>query len=105
MNVLYIRHNVKSFWILLLRQDADCCLGRLVLSGTLPIIVLDAIKGASLPLRGPFAGILPNTLEKRLARAILRLHQSGDVQAAYSSYSLRHFYAIQEYRRGVGEVD
>ncbi|MDR0476095.1 MAG: site-specific integrase [Treponema sp.] len=60
---------------------------------------MDIIKAASLPLRSPFAGVLPNTLEKRISRAVEKLYKSGKVQSPYSCHDLRHFYAITEYRR------
>ena len=69
------------------------------ISGALPVAVLDTIKAASLPLRGPFAGIVPNTLEKRIARAIEKLYRAGKIQAAYSCHDLRHYYAVTEYRK------
>jgi site-specific recombinase XerD len=68
------------------------------IAGELPTATMDAIKAAALPLRGPFAGVLPNTLEKRIARAIKKLHEAGKVKAAYSCHDLRHFYAITEYK-------
>ena len=66
-------------------------------NGELPTAVLNSIKAAGLPLRRPFAGVLPNTLEKRIARAIGKLHKAGKVQAGYSAHDFRHFYAISEY--------
>jgi len=69
------------------------------IQGKLPPEALAAIKAASLPLRGPFAGVLPNTLEKQIARAIKKLYQAGKVKAAYSAHDLRHYYAITEYRK------
>jgi integrase len=69
------------------------------IAGTIPPESLEKIKAAALPLRGPFAGELPNTLEKRIARAIEKLYQAGKVQAAYSCHDLRHYYAITEYRK------
>jgi len=68
-------------------------------SGKLPTIALEAIKAASLPLRGPFAGELANTLEKRMARAIGKLYSTGKLQAEYSAHDFRHYFAIQEYRK------
>jgi len=69
------------------------------IQGKLPPEALAAIKAASLPLRGPFAGVRPNTLEKQIARAIKKLYQAGKVKAAYSAHDLRHYYAITEYRK------
>ena len=69
------------------------------LSGRLPAPALEAVKAASLPLRGPFAGELANTLEKRLARAIVKLHKAGKLKAGYSAHDFRHFFAVQEYRK------
>ena len=69
------------------------------ITGELPAVALEAIKAAGLPLRGPFAGVLPNTLEKRIARAIEKLYKAGKVQAVYSCHDLRHFYAVTEYRK------
>jgi site-specific recombinase XerC len=69
------------------------------LSGKLPAPALDAIKAASLPLRGPFAGKIANTFEKRLAWAIEKLHKAGKIQAGYSAHDFRHFFAVQEYRK------
>ena len=69
------------------------------LSGRLPAPALDAVKAALLPLRGPFAGELANTLEKRLARAIEKLHKAGKLKAGYSAHDFRHFFAVQEYRK------
>jgi len=69
------------------------------IQGKLPPEALAAIKAASLPLRGPFAGVLPNTLEKQIARAIKKLYRAGKINAAYSAHDLRHYYAITEYRK------
>ena len=69
------------------------------IAGEMPAAALDAIKAAGLPLRGPFSGVLPNTLEKRIARAIKKMHEAGKVKAAYSCHDLRHFYAVGEYRK------
>jgi integrase len=69
------------------------------IAGELPALALGAVKAAALPLRGPFAGVKANTLEKRIARAIKKLHEAGKVQAPYSCHDLRHFYAIAEYRK------
>ena len=69
------------------------------IQGKMPPEALAAIKAASLPLRGPFAGIKANTLEKRIARAIKKLFEEGKVNAAYSCHDLRHCYAITEYRK------
>jgi site-specific recombinase XerD len=69
------------------------------IKGTMPAAALERIKAAALPLRSPFAGILPNTLEKRIARATEKLFKAGKVKAAYSCHDLRHFYAITEYRK------
>ena len=68
-------------------------------SGALPSIVVDAIKATDLSLRGPFAGIQSNTLEKRIARAIAKLYKAGKVQSGYSAHDLRHFYAVTEYHK------
>jgi len=68
-------------------------------SGAMPLEALEKIKVASLPLRGPFAGVLPNTIEKRVARAIGRLHKAEKVQAGYSAHDFRHYYAVTEYRK------
>jgi site-specific recombinase XerC len=69
------------------------------ISGNMPENALDAIRAAMLLMRGPFAGELANTLEKRIARAIGKLHKAGKIQAGYSAHDLRHFYAVTEYRR------
>ncbi|MDR0322053.1 MAG: site-specific integrase [Treponema sp.] len=68
------------------------------ITGELPTSALAAIKKAGLPLRGAFSGISSNTLEKKIARSIARLHQAGKINAAYSAHDLRHFYAITEYK-------
>lgn len=69
------------------------------ITGEVPAAALKAIKAAVLPLRSPFAGMLPNTLEKRIARAIAKVHKAGKIQAAYSCHDLRHFFALTEYRK------
>jgi site-specific recombinase XerD len=69
------------------------------INGELPAQALEAIKKAGLPLRGPFAGELSNTLEKRIARAVEKLHKAGKVRGAYSAHDFRHFYAVTEYRK------
>ena len=69
------------------------------IQGTLPPEALEAIKAAALPLRGPFAGQVTNTLEKRIARTIEKLYKDGKVKSPYSCHDLRHFYAITEYRK------
>ena len=69
------------------------------ITGILPEKALKALRKASLPLRGPFAGILPNTLEKNIARAIENIYDAGKLQAKYSAHDFRHFFAIQEYRK------
>jgi len=68
-------------------------------SGAIPPMVLDTIKAAKLPLRKPFGEVLPNTLEKRIVRAIAKLHKSGKIQAVYSCHDLRHFFAVTEYQK------
>jgi integrase len=60
---------------------------------------LEAIKAAGLPLRGPFAGLIPNTLEKRIVRAIEKLYKAGKVKGVYSPHDFRHLYAVTEYRK------
>ena len=69
------------------------------ISGKMPPTAVDAIKAAGLPLRGPFAGELPNNLQKQIARAIKKLYEAGKMQCPYSCHTLRHYYAITEYRR------
>jgi site-specific recombinase XerC len=69
------------------------------ITGELPIEALNAIQAAGLPGKAPFAEVLPNTLEHQVARAIKKLYQTGLVNAAYSCHDLRHFYAVQEYRK------
>jgi site-specific recombinase XerC len=69
------------------------------IAGTLPPAAMKAIISAALALKAPFADILPNTLEHRIARAIAKLHRKGKVAAAYSCHDLRHFYAVTEYRK------
>ena len=69
------------------------------IAGTLPAAVVKAIEAAKLDGRKPFKGILPNTLEHRVARAIAKLHKAGKVGAAFSCHDLRHFYAITEYHK------
>ncbi|MDR0474735.1 MAG: tyrosine-type recombinase/integrase [Treponema sp.] len=69
------------------------------ITGALPPEALEAIKAAGLPFRGPFAGVIPNTLEKRIVRAIEKLHKAGEVQGVYSAHDFRHFYSITEYRK------
>jgi len=68
------------------------------ISGELPPATLEAIKAAALPLRGPFAGQITNTLERQIARTIEKLHKAGKVQAAHSCHAFRHSYAIKEYK-------
>jgi site-specific recombinase XerD len=69
------------------------------ISGELPTAAIDAIKAASLPLRSPFNNVLPNTLEKQIARAIKKLFKAKIINAAYSCHDLRHFYATTEYQK------
>ena len=69
------------------------------ITGTLLPAALGAIKAAGLPLRGPFAGVLPNTLEKRISRGIEKIYKAGKIKAAYSCHDLRHFFALTEYRK------
>jgi site-specific recombinase XerD len=68
------------------------------ITGELPPAALEAITAAFLPRGTPFAGLLTNTLEKRIARAIGKLYQAGKVKAAYSCHDFRHFYAVTTYR-------
>jgi len=68
-------------------------------SGALSLEILNAIKKAGLPLRKPFDGIKANTLEKRIARAIVKLYETGKVQAKYSCHDFRHFFAVAEYQK------
>ena len=68
------------------------------IAGEMAPEALEAIKAAALPLRSPFAGVLPNTLEQRIKRAIEKLYKTGKVQAPYSSHDFRHYYAVSEYR-------
>jgi len=69
------------------------------ISGELPAAALNAIKAASLPPRSPFATVAASTLQKRIARAISKLHGAGKVQASYSCHDFRHWYAVTEYRK------
>jgi site-specific recombinase XerC len=69
------------------------------IKGNIPAEAIERIKAAGLTMKSPFAGILPNTLEHRIARAIEKLHRAGKVRAAYSAHDLRHFYAVTEYRK------
>ena len=69
------------------------------IAGEMPATAMAAIKAAALSLRGPFAGIIPGTLEKRINRAIEKLHKAGKIQAAYSCHDFRHFFALTEYRK------
>jgi site-specific recombinase XerD len=69
------------------------------IAGELPAQAVKAIEAAALPGKAPFAGILPNTLEKRIARSIEKLYKTGKVKAAYSCHDLRHFFAVTEYRK------
>jgi site-specific recombinase XerD len=69
------------------------------IAGRLDGATLAIVKAAGIPLRKPFAETLPNTLEKRIARAIGKLHVQGKVQAGYSAHDLRHFFAVTEYRK------
>jgi site-specific recombinase XerD len=69
------------------------------IAGEMPTAAMGAIKAATLPLRGPFAGIKANTLEQRIIRAVAKLNKAGKVQAPYSCHDLRHFYATAEYRK------
>jgi site-specific recombinase XerC len=69
------------------------------IAGEMPAAAMKAIKAAALPLRGPFAGLIPDTLEKRVNRAITKLYKAEKIQAAYSCHALRHFYAITEYNK------
>jgi hypothetical protein len=63
-------------------------------AGKLPPKTLRAVKAAGLPLRSPFAGILANTLEKRIARVIAKLHKEGKLEAPYSAHDFRHFFRL-----------
>jgi site-specific recombinase XerD len=65
-------------------------------SGTLPPQVLRSLDRNP---HTPFPGVSTNTLERRVARAIARLHKAGKVRAAYSCQDLRHFCAVTEYRK------
>ena len=67
------------------------------ITGKLPSFVLEKIKSASLPLRGPFVNIHANTLEKQIARAILKMYEAGKIKAGYSAHDFRHFFAVHEY--------
>jgi site-specific recombinase XerD len=69
------------------------------IQGELPAAALAAIKKAGLPLRGPFAGLKTNTLQKQMERIMKKLHTSGKVQAAYSCHDLRHHYAVSQYKK------
>jgi len=65
----------------------------------LPPEALEKIKAANLPLKKPFTGVLPNTLEKRIVRAIDKLFKDRKVQGKYSAHDFRHFFAVTEYRK------
>ena len=69
------------------------------LAGELPPDALEAMKAAGLDSRQPFAGTLPNTLEHRVARAIQKVYQTRKILNPYSCHDLRHFYAVEEYRK------
>ena len=68
-------------------------------SGALPAQAIEAVKAADLPLRSPFAGVLENTLAKRITKEIAKLYEAGKVKAVYNCHLFRHAYAIREYRK------
>jgi integrase len=69
------------------------------ISGELPLRVIKTIEHAGLPPKNPFAGILSNTLAKKIARGIKKLYIAGKISAPFSCHDLRHFFAVQEYRQ------
>jgi len=69
------------------------------ITGILPAHVIKALKKAGLDTKKPFAGILANTLEHRVAYAIKKLYKEGKVSAIYSCHDFRHFFAVTEYSK------
>jgi site-specific recombinase XerD len=69
------------------------------ITGTMPAAAIDAVKAAGLPLRCAFSKHKTNTLQKRVERAVKKLHKDGKIDAAYSCHDLRHYFAITEYRK------
>jgi site-specific recombinase XerD len=70
-----------------------------IYKGIIPAVCLDAIKKAELPHKNPFTEIKVNTLQRRVARTVKKLKDSGKIAACYSCHDLRHFYAITEFRK------
>jgi site-specific recombinase XerC len=66
---------------------------------TLPAAVLDAIQAAGLDIKKPFSWITANAIERRINYRIGKLFKAGAIAAPYSCHDLRHYYAVQEYKK------
>jgi site-specific recombinase XerC len=65
----------------------------------LPATVLDTIQAAGLDIKKPFSWISANAIERRINYRIGKLYINGAITAPYSCHDLRHFFAVQEYKK------
>lgn len=69
------------------------------IAGSLPAEALEAIAGAGLNPRRPFAGVTAKLLACRVRYHCRSVHRAGLVSETFSSHDFRHFFAVTEYHR------
>ena len=70
-----------------------------VVSGSFSIEATKAIRQAGLDGKKPFADLVNDSVRNAFKYATKKLHDEGAIDDGYSVHDLRHFYAIQEYRK------
>jgi site-specific recombinase XerD len=69
------------------------------ISGTISETSIKAIKKAGLDAKKPFAGLSEDGVRNAFRYASGKLYKAGKIKAAYSVHDLRHYFAINEYRK------
>ena len=69
------------------------------IAGTMPTEAIEAIVGAGLDRRAPFAGRTETKIADAIRYATKKLSKEGKISAAFSAHDFRHLFAIREYRR------
>jgi len=68
-------------------------------NGELPAHIVKAVKEAGLELRQPFGDLTEAQLQHAVTYEIKKAHKAGAVRFPFSPHKLRHYYAVNEYRK------
>jgi integrase len=69
------------------------------INGEMPDDCIKAVRAEGLELARPFAGIDEEQIKDHFRYTTGKLVKAGTIKAPYSVHDLRHYYAVNEYRR------